>query len=659
MGTRLRFKPMSSAVLSVALCLGTGAYAQDTNTANSAQQAGKHEAKTGGATADEYPDLVEIDPFGGVSIYGQLNQGLAFRLADGGVAGLRVAYNPASHLGIEIWGDFAQANGEFKQASAPGLPAYSFGSRNYAYGLNPIFNFRPRGSKVQPYVTVGVGATQFTPTKTAKGLARANDAIYHSGNLNDNLQAVLNFGGGVKWHLTDHFGLRFDVRDFFSRNPTYGLPNFPDGGIYLVSKQKLNGIQATFGLVFYIGEKKCPPPPPAPAPPAPLEQGAITGAEGQTICQGKPVNLHSTASGPAGHTLQYAWTLNGQPSGSNSADFSFTPNNTGDFTIAVTVSDTTAPPPPPTRPKDVPVRCWVQPPAVQPPAPVTATTTVSVSDAAPTLSTVSASPTTLSCAADKTGTHTATLTAAAQASACGGNLNYKWTVSEGSVSNDTSANATFDASTLNFEGGGQNQTKTVTATVTVTTDTGKTASQSTQITVNCPPQWVRLPDVVFAKNNARVNNCGKNVLIEQAAPRVANGQYTIVLIGHRDNDEKETVATVRGRRGRRGAAPASSLDEQRALNAAGVLSGGGGTCGSVDASRVMVDWVGTDQSSETQPSLCGTSNIKERKGQAVTDADKNRRVEVYLVPNPQTMPPAVKNARPLPADQMKVIGCPK
>jgi outer membrane protein OmpA-like peptidoglycan-associated protein len=165
--------------------------------------------------------------------------------------------------------------------------------------------------------------------------------------------------------------------------------------------------------------------------------------------------------------------------------------------------------------------------------------------------------------------------------------------------------------------------------------------------------------VVFAKNNARVNNCGKNVLIEQTAPRVANGEYTIVLVGHRDNDEAENATPARGRRGRRGRQPATSLDEQRALNAAAVLTGGGGTCASVDPSRVMVDWVGTDQTSDTQPALCGTSNIKERRGQAVTDADKNRRVEVYLVPNPQTMPPAVKNAKPLPADRMKALGCPK
>ena len=92
-----------------------------------------------------------------------------------------------------------------------------------------------------------------------------------------------------------------------------------------------------------------------------------------------------------------------------------------------------------------------------------------------------------------------------------------------------------------------------------------------------------------------------------------------------------------------------SLDEQRVLDCAGVLSGGTGTCAKVDPSRIRVDWVGTDQTSETKPGLCGTSNLKDRKGSQTTAADKNRRVEVYLVPrNSQTLPPAVKNIKPLP-----------
>jgi hypothetical protein len=196
--------------------------------------------------------------------------------------------------------------------------------------------------------------------------------------------------------------------------------------------------------------------------------------------------------------------------------------------------------------------------------------------------------------------------------------------------------------------------------LTVTDETGQMASQTTPITVNCPAQFKRLPDVVFAKNNPRVNNCGKRILIDQAATQ-AGTAYDVVLVGHRAADEAETTASV-GRRAR-GAAARRNLDEQRALNAAAVLIGGHGTCGTLDPSQVKVDWVGTDSTSTPDPGLCGTSNLpatKERRGSAVTEADKDRRVEVYLVPkNSQAMPPAVKNVKALPEADVKALGCPK
>jgi outer membrane protein OmpA-like peptidoglycan-associated protein len=666
METRLRFRPLNSAILCVALTtMGSSAFAQNaTNNAAAAKP-------SGGGGEDQYPDIVEIDPFGGVSTFGQVNRGLTTKLVTGGIAGLRVAANPSKHFGLEGFFEFSQANVNFRSSTGvypPGnpaagqpIPTYSFGSRNYTFGMGPVFNLTPRGSRVQPYLTAGVAGIQFTPTTTAKGLARQAgvNAIYKSANLNDNLQVGGFYGGGVKFHLSDHFGLRIDARGITSRNPTYGLPNYNTGGIYIPSKDLIHNFQGTVGLVFYLGQSKCPPMPPAPAPPAPLATPTITGGEG-TICQGKPVNLHANIQATGNQKLSYSWTLNGQAQGSDSPDFTFTPNNTGSFNIQLTVKDTTPPPAPMERPAKFPVRCWVQPATPPPPQPVTATATVTVNESAPTLSSVTASPTTLACAANTSGTHTAQLTGTATPSACGGNLTYKWTVSEGSVTGDTSANATFDASSLTFEGGAQAQTKTVTATLTVTDETGKTATQNTTITVECPAQFVRLDDVIFAKNNARVNNCGKRVLIDDTAPRLSSGDYDIVLVGHRDNDEGENAPAARGaRRGRR-ATPPTALDQQRVLNAAAVLSGGTGTCAKVDPSRIRVDWVGTDQTSETRPGPCGTSNTQERKGSQTSEADRNRRVEVYLVPRGSTtMPPAVKNARPLPEDQVKALGCPK
>ena len=623
------FRRTNVAILCATLCLCIHVYGQSTS--NSQNNPAK--------SADEYPDLIELDPFGGASLFAQVNAGLGEKLVDGGTAGGRVAYNLSRHLGLELDYNFMINNVRLVTPIAPGLPSYAFGNQIHYIWFDPVFNLKARGSPVQPYLSAGGGAVQFAPTDEAKRQAKELDPVFHSGNLNDNLQAGVNYGGGVKFHLSEHLGLRFDARGFWSRNPTFNLPNYNTGGIYIPAKQHLNGFQGTIGIVIYLRRPYVPPPPTPPPPaPGPLNPGSITGAEGP-VCPSRPITLHSTASDPAGHALTYAWKVNGTPSGTNSPDFSLTPNNAGDFAVEVAIADSTNPS------RNVtagPITLHVQ------------------KYVAPQITNISATPNALSCAANASGPHTANLSGQATGSACGGNLTYKWTVSEGSLTNDTSPNAIFDASTVNFEGSAQGQTKTVTATLTVTDETGKSVSRTSDITVTCPPQFVRMPDIVFAKNNARVNNCGKRVLIDEAAPRLASGDYDVVLVGHRAGDEQANVASPR--RGSR-TVTGHSLDEQRVLNAAAVLSGGTGACANVDRSHIRINWVGTDQTSTPDPGLCGTSNRpgqKERIGSQVSEADKNRRVEVYLVPrNSTAMPPAAKNVKPLPAGEVQALGCPK
>ena len=172
---------------------------------------------------------------------------------------------------------------------------------------------------------------QYTPTGTAENLARqpTSMALYQAQNLNDNLQVGINYGGGVKWHFSDHIGARVDVRGLWTRNPTYGLPNSLNGtGVFIPARAKLDGLQATLGLVFYLGQSKCPPMPPAPPPQAPLPTPTISGAggAGAVICPGKPVTVHADMPGaPADHKLTYAWTVNGQTQGGSWPDLTFTP----------------------------------------------------------------------------------------------------------------------------------------------------------------------------------------------------------------------------------------------------------------------------------------------------------------------------------------------
>lgn len=639
----LRDLRVAGLVCVTAICLALSGLAQDTQ-----------KPKTPGDVSDALPDLVELSPFGGVSLFGAINHGLDEKFFDGGTGGGRVAANFGRYIGLELSYNFSGNNIGLLTPVAPGLPAFIFGQQDHQLQLDPVFNFRPRGSRIQPYVTAGPGLIEFIPTKQALDYATnpANVAVYQSAYLRRDMEVAFNYGGGVKFHISPYLGLRFDFRGVtVLKNPTFGLPSYSTTGIYVTPKNLLEGLDASVGLVFYIGRHVVPPPPvPPPVTPA-LNPGEITGAGG-TLCQGKPITLHATTSDPANHPLKYVWTLNGAQQTAEGPDFSFTPNNAGDFSVAVTATDTTDP-----------KRSITAGPRV-----------VTVQDYnPPQITSVTATPSTLACMAVADGPHSAALAGVAAGSACGGDISYKWSVSEGSVTNDTSANATFDGSNLSFESGGQAQTKEVTATLTVTDAAGKSATQTTKITVNCPQIFQRLPDIVFSKNSPRVNNCGKRILIEEAAPQ-AGTAYDILLVAHRSPDENATVGTAK--KGRK-SPPARSLDEQRALNAAAVLINQTAQksskskkdvypCGSVDPSQVKIDVEGTDQVSTPDPGICGTSiakfaDTKERKGYTVSQADQERRVEVYLVPkgSASANPPAAKHVEAIPEGVVKAMGCPK
>lgn len=616
----------NAAFFSIVLSMGIMANAQD---APSAQDAAKAATSKQAKDVDviELPDTVEISPFAGVSLFGQVNTGLVTKHVTGGVYGIRLGVNPFRYVGIEGSYSYSTANVRFLTPVRPGDPTFSFGNRIHDFYINPVLHFTPRGSRVRPYVTVGVGGRNFSPTSSAKDDARdPASAGFGAQGLNSSLQVALNYGGGIKAHISDHIGFRVDARGFLSRNPTYMLPDFASGNsVYIPSKNRLNGVQVTAGLIVYLGKKVVPAPPAPPPPPAPLSAGTITGTDG-LLCQGKPITLHSTASDAAGHALNYAWKLNGAPQTATGPDLTFTPNNGGEFTAEVAVTDATNASRTATGgPVNFTVKQYVE----------------------PTIAEATASPATI-----KFGEST-TLSGKGTGSDCS-SVTCKWTVSEGSLTEGSDGTATFDSKSLNFEQSAQQQTKTITATLTCTDDQGKSTSKTVDFTVTYEPQLIRLADIIFPKNNARINNCGKRVLIDEVAPKLNSDDYDVVLVGHIDNDETATP-----RKGRRAAA--RSLDEQRVLNAAAVLSGGTGTCANVAPSKIKVDWVGTDQTAEHQPALCGTSargEQQERRSSRISESDQNRRVEVWLVPKGGT-PPSAKALKDLPEGDVKKLGCPK
>ena len=191
-------------------------------------------------------------------------------------------------------------------------------------------------------------------------------------------------------------------------------------------------------------------------------------------------------------------------------------------------------------------------------------------------------------------------------------------------------NSTFDAATLKYTGCAPGESKLVTATVTVTDQNGRSASRTTKIRVNCEPPYERFPDLIFAKNDARVNACSKGILMDQVAAAAASGDYTVILIGHRADEESATIGNF-----------GPQLDQTRALNAAAVLL----ACARLKPSSLRIDSAGTAKNpvptSVACPEFVGPN----------TDADWYGRVEVYLVPKDgKYLPENAKHLASLPPD---------
>jgi len=196
--------------------------------------------------------------------------------------------------------------------------------------------------------------------------------------------------------------------------------------------------------------------------------------------------------------------------------------------------------------------------------------------------------------------------------------------------------STFDVSTLKYMGCKPGESKIVTATVTVTDENGRSASRSTKIRVNCEPPYERYPDLVFAKNDAGVTACSRGILLGQVAAAASARNYTVILIGHRAEDEWETMGNF-----------GPQLDQTRALNAAAVLIG----CGKLKPSSIRIDSAGV----ATNPAPASTACAE--PAETNRSADAEGRVEVYLVPpGGKYLPENAKHLASLPP-QMPGVSC--
>jgi len=115
-----------------------------------------------------------------------------------------------------------------------------------------LYPFQYRTSRVMPFVTAGIGMAAYQLSDEARRRA-ADPKIYGLGNLKSfDRRFAFNYGGGIKFNVLTHLGLRFDFRHNFSDVPSYGLPKESSNPAQTVLpiQGKLQNFEGSVGIYF-------------------------------------------------------------------------------------------------------------------------------------------------------------------------------------------------------------------------------------------------------------------------------------------------------------------------------------------------------------------------------------------------------------------------
>jgi outer membrane protein OmpA-like peptidoglycan-associated protein len=643
-------------------------------------------------------------------------------LVRGGVLGARLGWDLTNRWAVETNYGYGINNLRLfpvapGQITSIGPDSVALGARSHHLSLNPVFHFTSQTARLRPYLTAGPGIMWYDPTAEAQAFVRSPEAEpLGAVGLDGRYGPSFNWGGGIKIYLTRAFEFRLDARNVISQTPHFALPATPaaPGAVYISPKGLQSGFQFTggFGLrtalegpnvvsrqvrVTLIGDRsllvrgqaralsaRTDLPPDVPATYSWTQNGQSMDTQGpnytlpgrspgaQQVCvsvaapdrsagsdcatitiveREKPGGIRMTLTAdprevipgqssrataqtdlPSGVTPQIAWTVNGKnvPGGDSTYTFDSKNQPSGNYEIcaAARASDYE-----PSRGCATVVVRNCGKPSLRGPGDTAHEVLLGEKLSVP----------------FTTGSN-----------ACGMPPHVTYRATEGTV-RAAAQGAEYDSTGVGFNMSDRSrvQRKTVTIAATATDQLGATATAEAKVVVKLAPVAQRLDDIVFSKNDTRVNNCGKRVLLEVLAPKLQQDPNArVILVGHRDSDERQTRA--RNGRKRRSEPVAVNLDRARVLNAAAIISAGAGICPSMELSRVQVSYAGTTQNTLPLPSFCGGST--EARGKRASARDQRaqfRRVEVWVVPEGAPLPEGVNGLANPPSAEIRAKGCPK
>jgi outer membrane protein OmpA-like peptidoglycan-associated protein len=482
--------------------------------------------------------------------------------------------------------------------------------------LGPRLTLLGHRSRFKPYFQVLLGGVY--ATSSAQILGSLVDPIIPRQPITARVGAsqtafAMIAGGGLDIRITKHASFRpFEFDYYLTR-----LQN-----LRTLSDNNQDNVRFSAGLTFWFGGEK-------PAPQQAHRQIQMkTCPDGSTVspdaacpkqsfsmsltatpselCPGETAHLTPSLSGASPTQLSHStWSVDGQTvSQVGSYEFQSEGRAAGTYTVKLTAGGDAF-------------------------NPASAETTITVREYRQPRGTVEANPAQIK-AGDKS-----TVSSNFQGQ-CGGPIQAAtYEASEGTMQGDQ-----FDSSSIQWDtSNNAEQKKSVTITAKAA-DNRSFGSATTEIEVvrSAVVMPVRLPDVLFPAGSARVNNCGKRILLEQLRAyyeRESSG--TVVLVGHSSSDETNP-----------------KLAEERVSNAAAVITAGTGVCLSIPPAQVQVSWPGAEQNGVSYEAGFCRSSV----GPVGPNTDM-RRVEVWFVPSGGQLPSSVTNAQSVSTLSLGSLGCPK
>lgn len=173
---------------------------------------------------------------------------------DGGKIRARGTLDLTANWSIEGDYSFGRNNQRVIELSGGTLEQRNFGVKVGQVHLHVLSFFTSRRSAVRPFLTSGIGAVRFTPTEQAKALALASGFIEDTTALESTTLLSFAFGGGIEGRFNRWLGVRFDVKDYLTPIPRFGLPQTSTGpgGIFFPVDGVVHNIEVAAGLVFFF-----------------------------------------------------------------------------------------------------------------------------------------------------------------------------------------------------------------------------------------------------------------------------------------------------------------------------------------------------------------------------------------------------------------------